>query len=58
MLGIEGIFLCNLADTVVDESPEAYPELETNRKYIKQIIQAEEDRFASTINQAFPCLKK
>ena len=38
MLGIEGIFLCNLADTVVDESKEAYPELETNRKYIKQII--------------------
>ncbi len=58
MLGIEGIFLCNLADTVVDESKEAYPELETNRKYIKQIIQAEEDRFASTINQGLSMLEE
>ena len=58
MLGIEGIFLCDLADTVIDESKDAYPELEDNRKYIKQIIKAEEERFASTITQGLSMLEE
>ncbi len=50
MLGIEGAFLSGLADTVIDQNLQSYPELNQNRDYIQKIIAEEEKRFASTID--------
>ena len=50
-LGIKGPFLSNLIDKVIDVSGIAYPELEKRRVMIKKVVNAEEERFAMTINQ-------
>jgi len=57
LLGIEGIFLTDLVDHVVDISKEAYPELEDKKDYIKKVIALEEERFQQTINQGLDILK-
>ncbi|MDD2217755.1 MAG: alanine--tRNA ligase [Eubacteriales bacterium] len=51
LLGIEGSFLAELADTVIDTSKEAYPELVEKRDYIRKVISVEEAKFADTIDQ-------
>lgn len=56
LLGIEGQFLFKIADTVIDESEFAYPELEEKREYIKKIIKIEEERFAATIDKGLEIL--
>lgn len=50
MIGIKGTFLSVLADTVINESMDAYPELAENREYIKRVILTEEERFNKTID--------
>ncbi len=49
LLGIEGEFLYTVADTVIDESKQGYPELEEKRDYIKKVIRIEEEKFSKTI---------
>jgi len=56
LLNIEGAFLYNIADTVVEESKSAYPELAEKRDYIKKIIKIEEERFADTIDKGLAIL--
>lgn len=56
LLGIEGAFLYNIADTVIDESKSAYPELAEKRDYIKKIIKIEEERFDATIDKGLSIL--
>ncbi|MBR2027812.1 MAG: alanine--tRNA ligase [Oscillospiraceae bacterium] len=56
MIGIKGLFLNELCDTVINESKAAYPELEENREYIKKIILTEEERFNKTIDQGMNIL--
>lgn len=56
LLGISGEFLYNVADTVIDESKQGYPELSEKREYIKKIIRIEEDRFAKTIDNGIAIL--
>ena len=51
LLGIKGCFLCDLCETVINESCRAYPELSEKSEYIKKVIQAEEERFAKTIDK-------
>ena len=51
MLGIEGSFLPDLAERVINVSGDAYPELVEKREYIKKILSIEEEKFASTIDQ-------
>ena len=51
MLGIEGTFLSDLCDKVIEVSGEAYPELVEKRNYIKKIIGVEEQNFALTIDK-------
>lgn len=51
MLGIEGDFLAELCDRVIDVSGKAYPELEERRVGIKKVVAVEEQKFASTIDQ-------
>ena len=50
-LGIEGPFLSELCDKVIDVSNIAYPELEKRRVMIKKVVHAEEEKFAATIDQ-------
>ncbi len=56
MIGIKGMFLNELCDTVIRESKAAYPELEENKDYIKKVIKNEEERFNKTIDQGMTIL--
>ncbi len=49
LLGLEKEFLYTVADTVIDESKQGYPELDEKRDYIKKTIKNEEEKFAKTI---------
>ena len=51
VLGIEGPFLADLCDRVIDISGKAYPELEERRVAIKKVVGVEEQKFAATIDQ-------
>ena len=57
LLNIEGAFLTDLVDVVIDISKEAYPELVEKKDFIKKVIALEEDRFQQTINQGLDILK-
>jgi alanyl-tRNA synthetase len=48
-LGIEQPFMADLANTVIDAMKESYAELERQRKFIKEIIGPEEQRFDQTL---------
>ena len=56
LLGINGAFLSVVADTVIDSSKEAYPELAEKRDYIKKIIKIEEEKFQATIDNGLVVL--
>ncbi len=51
LLGIEGTFLSQLCERVIEISGSAYPELEERRAMIKKVIAIEEEKFAATIDQ-------
>ena len=57
LLGIEGEFLTNIIDKVIDTYKVEYEELATNREKIKEIIKDEEDRFQKTIDQGLDRLE-
>ncbi|MGN0149103.1 MAG: alanine--tRNA ligase [Clostridia bacterium] len=56
LLNIDRQFLFEVADTVIDCSKGAYPELEEKREYIKKIIKKEEERFDATIDNGIVVL--
>lgn len=56
LLGIQGTFLYKLAETVIDASKDAYPNLSENRDLIQNKIKTEEERFAQTIDAGFAIL--
>lgn len=56
LLGIERTFLSEVADTVIDENKNAYPELDEKRAMIKKLISVEEESFAKTIDQGLQLL--
>ncbi len=56
LLGIKGEFLYGVADTVIDESKQGYPELDEKREYIKKVIRIEEEKFAKTIDNGLEIL--
>ncbi len=51
LLGIEGTFLKELSNRVIEVSGEAYPELVEKKDYIQKIIQVEEDNFNLTLDK-------
>lgn len=55
-LGIKEAFLCNLCDTVIRDSSEAYPELSAKKDYIKKVIKIEEDKFRETLDSGMEIL--
>lgn len=56
LLGVEGAFLYDVAQVVINESKEAYPELTEKSDYICRVVKIEEDRFAATIDQGLSIL--
>lgn len=58
LLNINDEFLGDLAQTVIDTSKSAYPELEEKRDYITTIVKKEEERFHTTIDNGLAVLAK
>ena len=57
-LNISHTFMASLADIVVDNYKEIYPELETNRNMIKELITKEEELFQKHYFKVKRSLKK
>ena len=45
-IGMQTPFLAGLADAVIEQMGDAYPELREHRREIRQVLSAEEERFA------------
>jgi alanyl-tRNA synthetase len=58
LIGIEGSFLCDLCDVVIENSKNAYPELFEKRDFIKKVIKLEEERFDETLDQGIIILNQ
>lgn len=58
LLGINKPFLYDISMIVINESREAYPELEEKREYIQKVIRIEEEKFDLTIDQGLIILNK
>ncbi|MBX7371162.1 alanine--tRNA ligase [Clostridium chauvoei] len=50
LLGIKGLFLTDIVESVVENYGEAYPQLKENKDYIEKIVSLEEERFNETID--------
>lgn len=57
LLGIKNSFLYEIARVVLEESKEAYPELQEKWEYIRKTIETEENRFQDTIDQGLYLLE-
>ncbi|MDD4779285.1 MAG: alanine--tRNA ligase [Tissierellia bacterium] len=57
-LGIQGEFLTETVQVVIDEWKEAYPQLLEKESYILKVVSLEEDKFKSTIDQGLELLQK
>ena len=55
-LGIDGLFLAKLAQTVIDCSKDGYPELEEKKELILIVLTTEEENFNKTIDQGLKIL--
>ncbi|MGE4282270.1 MAG: alanine--tRNA ligase [Clostridia bacterium] len=58
LLGVEKPFLYEVAETVINESKEAYPELREKSEHIKRVIKVEEERFDETIDKGLIILNQ
>ena len=56
MLGIDGLFLADLSETVINESKDGYPELEEKKDFIFKVLTQEEEKFNKTIDQGLAIL--
>src|SRR3954452_14596585 len=50
-IGMAAPFLAGLADAVIDQTGDAYPELVQHRKEIADVLSAEEEQFAKTLER-------
>src|SRR5436305_720721 len=50
-IGMDAPFLPGLADTVIEQMGDAYPELVEHRDQIKRVLAAEEERFGETLER-------
>ena len=55
-LGITKRFMSELAETVISESSDGYPELEEKKEFIVQVLTQEESKFDKTIDQGLQIL--
>jgi alanyl-tRNA synthetase len=56
MLGIKGTFLPKVAEVVIRDSKDGYPELEDKKEFIFNVLSKEEERFDATIDQGLSIL--
>ena len=56
LLGIDGKFLANLSQTVINECKDGYPELDEKKAFILNVLTQEEDKFDKTIDQGLSIL--
>ena len=56
LLGIEGSFIPELAQTVIEGSKDGYPELEEKKDFILKVIAKEDDQFNKTTYQGLVIL--
>ncbi len=56
LLGIQGLFLAKLSETVIHESRDGYPELWEKRDFILKVLSQEEEKFNKTIDQGLGIL--
>lgn len=57
LLGIQGTFLADLSNTVIETSKDGYPELDERKAMIFKVITEEENKFNRTIDQGLSILK-
>jgi len=50
-IGMQAPFLAGLADAVIEQMGDAYPEIREHRDEIRQVLSAEETRFAETLER-------
>lgn len=58
LLGIDGEFLANLSNTVIEGSKDGYPELEEKKDFIFNVLTQEENKFNKTIDQGLSILEE
>ncbi len=58
LLGVEGPFLADVCDTVIEVNAGAYPALAEKRDFIKKVILREEESFGRTIDTGLALLDK
>lgn len=58
LLGIDGLFLAKLSETVINESKDGYPELDEKREFIFKVLSQEEEKFNRTIDQGLEILNQ
>lgn len=56
-LGIKGTFLAKLSATVIDGSKDGYPELDTKKEFIFNVLTQEENQFNKTLDQGLSKLE-
>ncbi len=56
LLGIEDVFLARIAETVINESKDGYPELDEKKEFILNVLTQEENKFNKTIDQGLSIL--
>ncbi|MBQ4612262.1 MAG: alanine--tRNA ligase [Clostridia bacterium] len=56
LLGIEGLFLAKLSETVIEGSKDGYPELAEKKDFILKVLVNEETQFNKTIDQGLRIL--
>ena len=57
-LGINNQFMAKLAQTVINESKDGYPELDEKKEFILNVLSQEEDKFDKTIDQGLNILNE
>ncbi len=57
LLGMDGPFLHSVADKVIDEMGDAFPELGERRAYITDRVRREEERFLQTLSKGLALLE-
>ena len=58
LLGINGMFLAKLSETVIEGSKDGYPELFDKREFIYKVLTEEETKFNKTIDQGLAILNE
>ncbi len=57
ILGIKGVFLCDVMAVVAKENATAYPELTEKLDYVQKIVRIEEERFNATVEAGMNLLE-